>query len=58
MKYQEEVLMRLMSCVQNLCLFAITGWVVVSLYDLSQSWHSLWALAILLCSSHSKCIRA
>ena len=47
-KYAPEMLIGLMVLVKNIVLIIACAWTVVSLYKLSGSWHSLWALLMLL----------
>lgn len=46
--YTPEILYAFFVLVRNLALIAATAWTVVNLYKLSGSWHSLWALLMLL----------
>lgn len=47
-KYTPELLFGLMVMAKNIALIAACAWTTVTLYKLSGSWHSLWALAMLL----------
>jgi len=47
-KYTPEIIYGVLGLVQNLALIAATAWTVVTLYKLSGSWRSLWALLMLL----------
>lgn len=46
--YAPEVLFGLMALVSNLVLIVACAWTVTTLYGMSGSWHSLWALLMLL----------
>ena len=46
-KYKTELILGLATITKNAVLVAACAWTVVSLYELSGSWHSLWALAML-----------
>lgn len=48
MKYAPEILMAILAFLQNIALITACAWTVVTLYKLSGSWHSLWALLMLL----------
>lgn len=46
-KYTPELLLGLMVMVKNITLIAACAWTTVTLYELSLSWHALWALLML-----------
>lgn len=46
-KYTPEILLGLMVMAKNIALIAACSWTTVTLYKLSGSWHSLWALLML-----------
>lgn len=48
MKYAPEMLMAILAFLRNIALIAACAWTVVRLYQASGSWHSLWALLMLL----------
>lgn len=45
--YTVEALIVLTTAVKNIAIIAGCAWTIVSLYSLSQSWHSLWPLLML-----------
>lgn len=47
-KYSPEILLGMTVMVKNIVLIAACAWTTVRLYELSGSWHSLWALLMLL----------
>jgi hypothetical protein len=47
-KYTLEVLFGLMSMLLNITLIVSCAWTTVRLYEMSRSWHCLWALLMLL----------
>ena len=47
-KYTPEIIYGAFILVRNLALIAATAWTVVNLFHLSGSWHSLWALLMLM----------
>lgn len=47
-KYTPELLLGLMVLVKNIVLIVACAWMVTSLYQMSRSWHCLWALLMLM----------
>lgn len=56
-KYTPELLLGLMVMVKNIALIGACAWTTVALYKLSGSWHSLWALLMLLAMGSYKFVR-
>ncbi|RRW90629.1 hypothetical protein [Pandoraea apista] len=47
-KYTPELLFGLMATAKNIFLIAACAWTTTKLYEMSDSWHCLWALLMLL----------
>ena len=56
-KYTPEVIMAALAMTKNIALICACAWTVVTLYRLSNSWHCLWALLMLLFLSSAKFTR-
>ncbi len=56
-KYTPEILLGLMVVVKNIVLIAATAWTTVTLYKISGSWHSLWAMLMLLAMGSYRFVR-
>ncbi len=56
-KYAPELLIGLMATVKNIVLIVTCAWTTVKLYQMSNSWHCLWALLMLLGLSSYKFVR-
>lgn len=56
-KYMPELLLGLMVLVKNIVLIVACAWTTTKLYQMSNSWHSLWALLMLLAMGSYKFVR-
>lgn len=56
-EYTPELLIGLMVLVKNIVLILACAWTTTRLYQLSNSWHCLWALLMLLAMGSYKFVR-
>ena len=56
-KYTPELLLGLMVMTKNIVLIVACAWTTVTLYKLSGSWHSLWAILMLAFIGSYKFVR-
>lgn len=56
-KYTPELLLGLMVMFKNVVLIVACAWTTTKLYQMSGSWHCLWALLMLLAMSSYKFVR-
>jgi uncharacterized membrane protein YvlD (DUF360 family) len=56
-KYSPELLLGLMVMVKNIVLILACAWTTTRLFQMSGSWHSLWALAMLLAMGSYQFVR-
>ena len=56
-KYTPEILFGLMATIRNIVLIVVCAWTTIRLYEMSHSWHCLWALSMLLFTALPRFIR-
>lgn len=56
-KYTPELLLGLLVMFKNVVLIVACAWTTTKLYQMSGSWHCLWALLMLLAMSSYKFVR-
>lgn len=56
-KYTPELLLGLLATAKNIALIVACAWTTTRLYQMSGSWHCLWALLMLLATSSHKFVR-